>query len=58
MVTTSRVVWFAIAFAFALPIMALMFRNGAEGRPNWIQAALFAGAMALIVTVFFGKGRR
>ncbi len=58
MVTTSRVVYFAVAFCFALPIMALMFRNGDDGRGSMTTAAVFAAIMAVIVALFFGKGKR
>ena len=56
--TTSRVVYFAVAFCFALPIMALMFRNGDDGRGSMTTAAVFAAIMAVIVALFFGKGKR
>ena len=57
--TTSRVVWFAITFSFCLPIMVVMFR-GEDGmsRSSWIQAGIFAVAMAVVVSVIFGKGER
>jgi len=58
MVTTSRFVWFAVAFCFALPIMALMFRDEENSSGSWITAGVFAAIMAAIVTLFFGKDKR
>lgn len=58
MVTTSRVIWFAVTFCFALPIMALMFRDQENGRGSMVTAVILAIVMAVMVTLFFGRGRR
>jgi hypothetical protein len=58
MVTTSRVVYFAVAFCFALPIMALMFRDDDGDRGSMVTAVVFAAVMAIVVALFFGKGKR
>lgn len=57
--TASRLTWFAMAFAFAVPGMLVMFRDdGVVTRDAWIRSFLFAGAVAAVVAVVFGEGGR
>lgn len=59
MLTANRLAWFAIAFAFAVPSMLVMFRdNGVVTREAWIKSFLFAAAIATVITVVFGKGSK
>ncbi|GAB3250550.1 hypothetical protein GCM10027456_24010 [Kineosporia babensis] len=55
MLSINRLTWFVVSFCFALPIIGLMF---ARDEGSWASTALFAAAMAAIVTIFFGKGKR
>jgi hypothetical protein len=58
MLTTSRVTWFAIAFAFAVPGMLVMFRdNGELTRRSWILSLVFAASIAAIAAIVLGRGK-
>ncbi|MER6614564.1 hypothetical protein ACWGJT_18480 [Streptomyces xantholiticus] len=59
MLTANRLAWFAIAFAFAVPSMLVMFRdNGVITRDSWIKGFVFAATIAAVIAAVFGKGSR
>ena len=58
MLTASRIGWFGIAFLFALPSMVLIFReSGQVSQSAWIKSILFAGSIAMIIAIVFGRGK-
>ncbi|UQA97520.1 hypothetical protein [Streptomyces halobius] len=57
MLTASRLTWFAIAFAFAVPSTLVMFReNGVVTRDAWIKSFVFAATIAAVIAVVLDKG--
>ncbi|MFJ3932649.1 hypothetical protein [Streptomyces sp. NPDC090029] len=59
MMTTSRVVSFLIAFVIAVPVMLTMFRdNGELTREGWVKSLIFAGSVAAIAAIAFGRSRQ
>ncbi|MFD7340234.1 hypothetical protein ACFV98_30210 [Streptomyces violascens] len=58
MLTSSRMAWFAITFAFAVPSMLVMFRDDSGlTRRTWIQSLIFAASIAAIIAICCGKGK-
>ncbi|GAA3621207.1 hypothetical protein GCM10022223_42600 [Kineosporia mesophila] len=59
MLTANRLTWFIVSLCFGLPIMALMLSpDEGHDRGSLTSAALFAVAMATIVTICFSRGKR
>ncbi|MET8558260.1 hypothetical protein ABZV64_25375 [Streptomyces sp. NPDC004959] len=58
MLTANRAMWFIAAFAFALPSMLVMFRDGGPlTQGTWIKSLAFAAGIATIIAITLGRGR-
>jgi hypothetical protein len=57
--TIVRAVSFVIAFVIAVPVMLIVFRdNGEITRDSWAKALIFAGSIAVIAAIAFGRSRQ
>lgn len=59
MVNTSRVVWFFVALAFAVPVMLMMFReDGHITSGSWSKSIIFGVSIAVIAAIAAGKAKQ
>ncbi|MEV6670839.1 hypothetical protein [Streptomyces sp. NPDC051162] len=56
---TSRVLWFVLAFAFAVPVMLVMFReDGHVTSGSWSKSIIFGVSIAVIAAIAAGKAKQ
>ncbi|WP_394438670.1 hypothetical protein [Streptomyces sp. SGAir0957] len=59
MMTTKGVLSFLIAFMIAVPVMLTVFRdNGEFTRDSLTKSLIFAGSIATIAAIAFGRSRQ